>query len=60
MRKKPPSSTSLIAHTYRPPEGFGSVQPAVHKASTVLFANTAALRSRTWKSKTGYTYGLHG
>jgi cystathionine beta-lyase len=36
------------------------VQPAVHKASTVLFANTAALRARTWKEKTGYTYGLHG
>ena len=60
MKKKPPSSTSLIAHGYRPPEGFGSVQPAVHKASTVLFANTATLRSRTWKSKAGYTYGLHG
>jgi cystathionine beta-lyase len=59
-KKKPPSSTSLIAHPYRPPAGFGSVQPAVHKASTVLFADTAALRARTWQSKTGYTYGLHG
>jgi len=59
-KKKPPSSTSLIAHPYRPPAGFGSVQPAVHKASTVLFADTAALRARTWKEKTGYTYGLHG
>ena len=60
MKKPPPSSTSLIAHDYRPPAGFGSVQPAVHKASTVLFANAAALRSRNWKSKAGYTYGLHG
>jgi cystathionine beta-lyase len=59
-KKKPPSSTSLIAHPYRPPEGFGSVQVPVHKASTVLFADTAALRARTWKEKTGYTYGLHG
>ena len=59
-KKKPPSSTSLIAHPYRPPAGFGSVQPAVHKASTVLFPNTAALRARSWKEKTGYTYGLHG
>ena len=59
-KKKPPSSTSLIAHPYRPPAGFGSVQAAVHKASTVLFADTAALRARTWKEKTGYTYGLHG
>ena len=60
MKKKPPSSTSLIAHGYVPPAGFASVQPAVHKASTVVFANTAALRARTWKEKTGYTYGLHG
>ena len=59
-KTKPPSSTALIAHPYRPPAGFDSVQPAVHKASTVLFANTAALRARTWKEKTGYTYGLHG
>src|SRR5664279_1313843 len=60
MKKKPPSSTSLIAHRYVPPPGFASVQPAVHRASTVIFANTAALRARTWKEKTGYTYGLHG
>ncbi|MEO8924677.1 MAG: PLP-dependent transferase [Caldimonas sp.] len=60
MKKKSPSSTSLIAHGYSPPRGFSSVQPAVHKASTVVFANAAALRARTWKEKTGYTYGLHG
>lgn len=58
--KKPPSSTALIAHDYVPPEGFAAVQPAVHKASTVVFANAAALRARNWKEKTGYTYGLHG
>jgi cystathionine beta-lyase len=58
--KKPPRSTSLIAHSYRPPSGFGSVQPAVHKASTVLFPSSAAMRARNWKEKTGYTYGLHG
>jgi cystathionine beta-lyase/cystathionine gamma-synthase len=32
----------------------------VHKASTVIFENTAALKARQWKDKTGYTYGLHG
>jgi cystathionine beta-lyase len=32
----------------------------VFKASTVIFANTAAMRARNWKSKQGYTYGLHG
>jgi cystathionine beta-lyase len=26
----------------------------------VIFPNVAALRSRDWKSKGGYTYGLHG
>jgi cystathionine beta-lyase len=36
------------------------VQPAVHKASTVIFENVAALRARDWKQKSGYTYGLHG
>jgi cystathionine beta-lyase len=60
MKKKPPSSTSLIAHGYVPPKGFAAVQPAVHKASTVVFANAAALRARSWKEKSGYTYGLHG
>ena len=30
------------------------------KASTVIFPNVAAMRSREWKDKSGYTYGLHG
>jgi len=53
-------TTTLIHHPYRPPGGFEAPQPAVHKASTVIFADTAALRARNWKSKSGYTYGLHG
>ena len=52
--------TGLIHHPYRPPEGFESVQPAVHKGSTVYFPNVAALRSREWRHKEAYTYGLHG
>ena len=55
-----PKTTALIHHPYQPPAGFGAVQPAVHRASTVIFPNTAALRARNWKEKTGYTYGLHG
>lgn len=55
-----PSSTQLIHHPYRPPTGFEAVAPAVHKASTIVFPSVAALRSRDWKRKTGYTYGLHG
>ena len=60
MKKNPPRSTALIAHAYQPPAGFAAMQPAVHKASTIYFADTAAMKARTWKEKTGYTYGLHG
>jgi cystathionine beta-lyase len=52
--------TALIHHPYEPPAGFEAVNPGVHKASTVIFENTAALKARQWKDKTGYTYGLHG
>ena len=55
-----PKTTALIHHPYRPPAGFDAVPPAIHKASTVVFADTAALHARDWKSKAGYTYGLHG
>jgi len=54
------TATDLIHHAYEPPAGFASVQPGIHKASTVLFKDTAALRGRQWREKTGYTYGLHG
>jgi len=53
-------STQLIHHGYKPPAGFDSVQPGIHKASTIIFPSVAALRQRDWKHKTGYTYGLHG
>ena len=52
--------TGLIHHPYTPPAGFAAPQPAVHKASTVIFPNVAAMRSTEWKDKTGFTYGLHG
>ncbi len=57
---KPAIETALIHHPYRPPAAFDAPQPGVFKASTVIFANTAAMRARDWKSKAGYTYGLHG
>ena len=53
-------STQLIHHPYQPPPGFAAPQAGVFKASTVIFASMAALRSRDWRHKTGYTYGLHG
>ena len=30
------------------------------KASTVIFPNVAAMRTREWMDKSAYTYGLHG
>ena len=52
--------TVLIHHPYQPPAGFAAPQLGVYKASTVIFENTRALRARDWRSKAGYTYGLHG
>jgi cystathionine beta-lyase len=53
-------STELIHHPYVPPGGFEAQQPGVFKASTVFFNSVAEMRSREWKDKSGYTYGLHG
>jgi len=53
-------ATQLIHHPYQPPAGFDAPQPGVFKASTVIFANVAAMRARNWREKGGYTYGLHG
>jgi cystathionine beta-lyase len=53
-------STTLIHHPYTPPAKFAAPQPGVFKASTVFFADVAAMRARDWKTKAGYTYGLHG
>ena len=53
-------ATRIVHHDYMPPGDFVSPQPGVFKASTVIFPNVAAMRSREWKDKSGYTYGLHG
>jgi cystathionine beta-lyase len=52
--------TSLIHSDYEAPGGFDAFPPGVHRASTVLFENVAAMRSGQWKDKSAYTYGLHG
>jgi cystathionine beta-lyase len=52
--------TTLVHSDYVAPSGFDAFPPATHRASTVLFANTAAMRSSEWKDKQSYTYGLHG
>jgi cystathionine beta-lyase len=53
-------TTHLIHHPYTAPEGFAAPQVPVHKASTVIFSSVSAMRSRDWRRKDGYTYGLHG
>ncbi|MEC4719485.1 cystathionine beta-lyase [Noviherbaspirillum sp. CPCC 100848] len=52
--------TTLIHSDYKAPEGFGAFPAPIHHASTVLFKNVAAMRSRNWQDKSAYTYGLHG
>jgi cystathionine beta-lyase len=54
------STTKLIHSDYRAPEGFSAFPTAIHHASTVLFKDVAAMRSRNWQDKSAYTYGLHG
>lgn len=53
-------STALIHHPYKPPAEFEAPMPGVFKASTIYFADTAAMRSSRWIDKSAYTYGLHG
>ncbi len=60
MQPDSPDTTHLIHHPYTPPPDFEAPQPGVFKASTVYFPSVAAMRSREWKNKSAYTYGLHG
>ncbi|MDH4392418.1 MAG: PLP-dependent transferase [Aquabacterium sp.] len=53
-------TTQLLHHPYQPPDTWDAVPPGVFKASTVIFPDTQALRSRNYTAKTGYTYGLRG
>jgi cystathionine beta-lyase len=57
---KDDSAASLIHHPYEAPRPFEAPQIGVYKASTIFFPSMAAVRSRDWKHKSGYTYGLHG
>ena len=54
------STTKLIHSDYHAPEAFSAFPTAIHHASTVLFKDVAAMRSRNWQDKSAYTYGLHG
>jgi cysteine-S-conjugate beta-lyase len=60
MTRQKSLQTSLMHSDYAAPEGFAAFPVAIHHASTVLFKNVAAMRSRNWQDKNAYTYGLHG
>ena len=53
-------NTKLTHSGYLAPDGFAALPTAIHHASTVLFSDVAAMRSRQWQDKSTYTYGLHG
>jgi cysteine-S-conjugate beta-lyase len=53
-------TTDLVHHSYQAPQAFTAPQPAVHKASTVIFDSVQDMRTRRWLDKSGFTYGLHG
>ncbi|GAA4029234.1 cystathionine beta-lyase [Actimicrobium antarcticum] len=55
------SLQTLLSHSdYTAPEGFDAFPVPIHHASTVVFKDVAAMRSRSWQHKNSYTYGLHG
>lgn len=60
MSKPAEDQTSLLHSDYEPPANFKAFPTPIHRASTVLFNNVDAMRKRSWLSKDGYTYGLHG
>lgn len=51
-------STEQIHHDFQPPAGWGAVPVPVYKASTVLFADTAALHRPRTRDAVTYRYGL--
>lgn len=52
--------TTLIHDPRHAPQLIDSLQPPVYRASTIVFANTAALQNRHWTDRYDYSYGTHG
>ena len=60
MKKTLSIETQINHSSYTPPEGFRSYAEPMYRGSTVLFKNLEELRARSWLSREGYSYGLHG
>lgn len=52
--------TKLIHSDAKIPQGFRSLSTGVHRASTVLFPDAAAVNDTWDQYEAGYTYGLYG
>jgi cystathionine beta-lyase len=52
--------TKLIHSDAKVPDGFRSLSTPVHRGSTVLFSDAAALTDAWDQYEVGYTYGLYG
>lgn len=52
--------TKLIHSDARIPEGFGSLNVPVYRASTTVFPNAAVVDDNWDQYEVGYTYGLYG
>ncbi|WP_431265768.1 PLP-dependent transferase [Roseateles chitinivorans] len=59
MTRRGPS-TELIHHPFRAPDGWDAVPVPVHKASTMLFKDTAQLNTPRTRDGISYRYGLPG
>ena len=55
-----PWRSKLLHPSASVPAGFRSLVPPVHRGSTVLFPNTAAIVDDWRQREFGYTYGLYG
>lgn len=51
--------TKLI-HYRQAPQSIETLQPAVYRASTIVFKNTSAMLNRHWTDVYDYSYGTHG
>src|SRR5689334_10377701 len=61
MRRNSQSDDTLcVIPPETPLEGFASLAVPVYRASTIVFPNAAAYRSRASRAPDGYTYGLSG
>ena len=60
MTKAHHAQTALIHAPRRAPQSITTIQPALFRASTIIFNCTAQLFDRHWTDAYDYSYGTHG